>query len=81
MHSCSLISVICFFFVTICAHDFPNETINRRLDSRETVRIAAYNSLVGFLNWHEPWFQKFMDENCNTKCIYSQNIADVRFFC
>jgi hypothetical protein len=56
---------------------FGNESVTRRLDTRETVRIGSYNTLVGFLNWHEPWFQTYMNENCRTKCIFSMNPADV----
>lgn len=56
---------------------FGNMSVSRRLDERETVRIGSYNTLVGFLNWHEPWFQTYMDENCRTKCIFSMKPEDV----
>ena len=40
----------------------PNNTPN--------IRLTMYNNIRGYLNWHEPWFDTYMRENCNY-CSFS----------
>lgn len=35
-----------------------------------TIRLTMYNNIRGYLNWHEPWFDTYMKENCNY-CSFS----------
>lgn len=44
---------------------------------KETIRIVTYNNIVGYLNWHEPFFADYIASKCHTNCKFSMDINDI----
>lgn len=38
---------------------------------RENIKLVIYTRYIGYVNWGHPWFQPYLDKNCETNCVVS----------
>jgi hypothetical protein len=68
--------------LSITSSPFSNLTISRslaRLESEPPIKIVAYNTIVGYLNWHEQFFTDYISTKCHRNCAFSIDPRDVLF--
>jgi hypothetical protein len=54
-----------------------NFTTMRSLTADAPIKIVAYNTIVGYLNWHEQFFTDYISSKCHRKCAFSTDPRDV----